>query len=384
MWIFLGLFILIIGIWGTYLGYRLVKPLGLAPFWSKVLWGMLYLPLLIPLILIMRRNLFAGPFSQIFEATVLTSLAFYSFLLGLSLFRDTAAVLLLALSKILKKPDLSFFSTRQVLKSSCLTVIGASVLMICLGLYNALSTPEIIEVEIPVAGLHPDLDGFRIAQLTDLHADELKSKKYFEAITRAVIGMNPDITVITGDLADGSVETSAPRIESLKNLPKDTYFITGNHDYYAGYEEWIKHTASLGFKILLDDFTVIEKGSARILLAGVTDPAARGLFPDRPRGVEVAVQGAPAADFRILLAHQPKEIFDAEKFGFDLQISGHTHGGQFFPWNHLIGFFHPYVKGLNKHENMWIYVSQGTGFWGPPIRLGTRTEITLLILKKTE
>jgi uncharacterized protein len=384
MWIFLGLFILIIGIWGTYLGYRLVKPLGLALFWSKVLWGMLYLPLLIPLILIMRRNLFTGPFSQIFEAIVLTSLAFYSFLLGLSLFRDTAAVLLLALSKILKKPDLSFFSTRQVLKSSCLTVIGASVLMICLGLYNALSTPEIIEVEVPVAGLHPDLDGFRIAQLTDLHADELKSKKYFEAITRAVIGMNPDITVITGDLADGSVETSAPRIESLINLPKETYFITGNHDYYAGYEEWIKHTASLGFKILLDDFTVIEKGSARILLAGVTDSAAREMFPDRPRGVEVAVQGAPAADFRILLAHQPKEIFDAEKFGFDLQISGHTHGGQFFPWNHLIGFFHPYVKGLNKHESMWIYVSQGTGFWGPPIRLGTRTEITLLILKKIE
>ena len=382
MLIFLGIFILIIAIWGTYLGFRLVKPLALSPLWTKVLWVLLYLPLLIPPVFFLRRYLADEFLSQILEATVLTSLAFYSFLLGLSLLRDITGILFYFLSKILKKPDLAFFSTNQILKSSCLTIIGASVLMIGLGLFNALSIPGIKEVEVPVRGLHPNLDGFRIVQLTDLHVDELKRKKYFEEITRAVIGINPDITVITGDLADGSIETCAPRTEPLKGLPEETYFITGNHDYYAGYEGWIKHTASLGFRILLDEYTVIERGSARILLAGVTDPAARGLFPDRPRGVEVAVQGAPATDFRILLAHQPGEVYDAEKFGFNLQLSGHTHGGQFFPWNYVIGFFHPYVKGLNRHGDMWIYVSQGTGFWGPPIRLGTRSEITLLILKK--
>ncbi|MFH1965423.1 MAG: metallophosphoesterase [Acidobacteriota bacterium] len=382
MLIFLGIFILVIAIWGTYLGFRLVKPLALSPSWTKVLWALLYLPLLVPPIFFLRRNLDNEALSQFLEVTVLTSLAFYSFLLGLALLRDTTGMLLYSLSKILKKPDLALFSSDQILKSSCLTIIGASVLMIGLGLFNALSIPGIKEVEVPVTGLHPDLDGFRIVQLTDLHVDELKRKRYFEEITRAVTGINPDITVITGDLADGSIETCSPRTEPLRGLPEETYFITGNHDYYAGYENWIKHTASLGFRILLDEYTVIERGSARILLAGVTDPAATGLFPDRPRGVEVAVQGAPATDFRILLAHQPKEIYDAEKFGFDLQLSGHTHGGQFFPWNYVIGFFHPYVKGLNRHGNMWIYVSQGTGFWGPPIRLGTSSEITLLTLRR--
>lgn len=384
MLIFLGIALLIIGLWGTYLGFRLVKPLQLSPSWTKLMWGLMYLPLLLPPVLILRRYMADGILSQVIESTILTALAFYSFLLGLSLFRDLAAILLLLLSKVLKKPDLSLFSSAQALKSSCLTIAGASLFMIFLGLFNALSIPGVKEVEVNIKDLHPDLDGFRIVQLTDLHSDDLKRKEFFEGIAEAVIKAEPDITVITGDLADGLVETGGPRIESLRGIPGDIYFITGNHEYYSDYQSWMSHISSLGFKILLDEHTVIEKGSARILLAGVTDPASRGLFPDRPRGVEVAIQGAPEADFRILLAHQPGAIFDAEKFGFDLQISGHTHGGQFFPWNYVIGFFHPYVKGLNLHEETWIYVSQGTGFWGPPIRLGTTSEITLLILKKAD
>ena len=309
MWIFLLIFLLVIATWGTYLGFRLIKPLGLAPLWTRVLWGLMYLPMLIPIILLLRENLPGGVFSRGLEAAVFTSLALYSFMLGLSLFRDTAAVLLYSLSRILRKPDLNFFSSGQVLKSSCLTVIGASLLMVTLGLFNALSIPGIKE---------------------------------------------------------------------------ETYFITGNHEYYSGYDGWIKYLKTFGFRILLDEHTVFTRGSARILLAGVTDPASAGYFPGRPRGVEVAVQGAPETDLRILLAHRPGEIHDAEKFGFDLQLSGHTHGGQFFPWNYVVGFFHPYVKGLNRHGNTWIYVSQGIGFWGPPIRLGTRSEITLLILKRTD
>ena len=384
MWIFLLIFLLVIATWGTYLGFRLIKPLGLAPFWTRVLWGLMYLPLLIPIILLLRGDLPVGVFSWGLEAAVFTSLALYSFMLGLSLFRDTAAVLLYSLSRILRKPDLNFFSSGQVLKSSSLTVIGASLLMVALGLFNALSIPGIKEVEVPIRGLHPDLDGFRIVQLTDLHADDLKSKEFFKKIIEAVNELKPDLTVITGDLVDGSIETSAPRIESLQNLPEETYFITGNHEYYSGYESWMKYLETFGFRILLDEHTVFTRGSARILLAGVTDPASAGYFPGRPRGVEVAVQGAPETDLKILLAHRPGEIYDAEKLGFDLQLSGHTHGGQFFPWNYVVGFFHPYVKGLNRHGNTWIYVSQGIGFWGPPIRLGTRSEITLLILKRED
>ncbi len=383
MWIFLLIFLLVIVTWGTYLGFRLIKPLGLAPLWTRVLWGLMYLPCLIPLILLLRENLPGGIFIQSVEAVVFTSLAFNSFLLGLSLFRDAAAILLYSLSKILRKSDLNFFSSGHVLKSSCRTVISASLLMIVLGLFNALSIPGIKEVEVPIKGLHPDLDGFRIVQMTDLHADNLKSKGFFKKIIETVKELNPDLTVITGDLVDGSIETSGPRIESLQNLPEETYFITGNHEYYSGYDSWIKYLEKFGFRILLDEHTVLKRGSARILLAGVTDPASAGYFPGRPRGVEVAVQGAPETDLKILLAHRPGEIQDAAEFGFDLQLSGHTHGGQFFPWNYVVGFFHPYVKGLNRHENTWIYVSQGIGFWGPPVRLGTRSEITLLTLKRT-
>jgi len=380
--IFLTVFLLLIGIWGTYLGFRLVRPLRLSSGRSKLLWIAMYLPVLVPPILVLRRNLFGESFSQIVEAIILTSLAFYSFLLGLCFFRDMAAVILKILSKILRKSELAFFSSPHILKSSCLTIFGASVLMVGLGLFNALSFPAVREVGIPVRDLEPDLEGFRIVQLTDLHADELKSRKFFTGVTDAVNELAPDLTVITGDLADGSLEKCAPRVEPLRDLPENTWFVTGNHEYYSGVDEWLVFIRNLGIRILLDEHTVIEKGEARILLAGITDPAAEGRFPDNPRRVETAVEGAPETDFRILLAHQPGAVHEAEKAGFDLQLSGHTHGGQFFPWNYVIGFFHPYVRGLNRQGDMWVYVSQGTGFWGPPIRLGTRSEITLLTLKR--
>jgi len=384
MWIFLIVIFLFTAAWCTYLGFRLIKPLGLSPARTKFLRVIMYLPLLIPAVFFLRRWIENDTLNLALEATIMTSLAFYSFLLGLGLLRDLAFFIFWIPSKILRKPEWSFFASREILKSSSYSIIGASVLMVGLGLFNALSVPAVREVEIPVAGLHPDLRGFRIVQLSDLHADDLKRKKVFDKITETVTRLHPDLTVITGDLADGPVKTIAPKIESLKKLPEPVYFITGNHEYYSDWESWKSLLETFHFHLLLDQNTIIQHGEARIMLAGVTDPGADRSGSGQPRGVEVAVQGAPAADYRILLAHQPGEVFDAEKHGFDLQLSGHTHGGQFFPWNYAIGLFHPYVRGLNRHGKMWIYVSQGTGFWGPPIRLGTRSEITLLTLRSDE
>lgn len=382
MWIFLSTFLLVITVWGTYLGFRLIRPLQLSTSWTWILWSLLYLPVLIPLVFTLRRTLENDLLNQALEIVVFVPLAFYSFLLGLTIFRDITALLLLLLSKVLGRPDLALFSFGQNLKASSLTIIGASVLMIFLGLYNALSIPEIKEVTVPINNLHPDLQGFKIVQLTDLHADDLKTRNFFAAVTEKVSEIQPDLTVITGDLADGSMEKSRTDIEPLRSLPEETYFITGNHEYYTDYHNWLSHLQSFGFKILLDQHDLIKKGSARILIAGVTDPASKNIFPGRPRGVTEATRGAPDTDLQILLAHQPREIHEAAEFGFDLQLSGHTHGGQLFPWNYVINFFHPYARGLHQHQGTWIYVSQGTGFWGPPIRLGTRSEITLLTLTR--
>lgn len=384
MWVFVLVFLLVTAAWGTYLSYRLIKPLGLPPRRTILLRILMYLPMLIPLVYVLRRALDNAFLNQVLEVVVLTSLAYYSFLLGLSIFRDVAAGILNILSRIFRKSELAVFGSGEVLRASSLTIIGASTLMLLLGFYNALALPGVRAVEVSIRGLHQSLDGYRIVQLTDLHIDDLKRERLSREISARVAEIDPDLTVITGDLVDGQVETCAHLMEPLRGLPENTFYVTGNHEYYSGWDSWMEHFRSFHFRILLDQHELIRHQGATILVVGVTDPASENSFPDRPRGVEVAVKDAPPADFKILLAHQPGEIHEAAKFGFDLQLSGHTHGGQFFPWNYMVSLFHPYVRGLNRHEEMWIYVSQGTGFWGPPIRLGTRSEITLLTLKRED
>jgi len=135
-------------------------------------------------------------------------------------------------------------------------------------------------------------------------------------------------------------------------------------------------------KVLLNEHVTIEKGGERILLAGVTDYSGGGFLASHASSPERSLENAPETSTRILLAHQPKSIFEAARVGFDLVLSGHTHGGQFFPWNYMVALDQPYVSGLHKHEETYIYVSKGTGYWGPPVRLGARSEITVITLRK--
>jgi predicted MPP superfamily phosphohydrolase len=155
------------------------------------------------------------------------------------------------------------------------------------------------------------------------------------------------------------------------------FFVTGNHEYYWDAAGWLTEVERLGFQTLVNGHHLIERGNATLLVVGVTDHFAGGAHRSNPTA---AVAGAPKADVRLLLAHQPVSAFAAQRVGFDLQISGHTHGGQYFPFNLLIRLFQPFVSGLHRLEDMWLYVSRGTGYWGPPIRLGARSEITLIEL----
>ncbi|MBW2640308.1 MAG: metallophosphoesterase, partial [Deltaproteobacteria bacterium] len=194
---------------------------------------------------------------------------------------------------------------------------------------------------------------------------------------------NADIFALTGDLVDGTISQLSHDVAPLKNIQsaQGNFFVTGNHEYYFGVTDWVTQIQRLGFSVLLNEFCMIHRGQGSLVLAGVTDYRGGNFLHTHRSDPVKAVAGAPAADVKILLAHQPKSIFDAASAGFDLQISGHTHGGQFYPWNLIVGLNQPFISGLHKYKNMHIYVSRGTGYWGPPVRVGAPSEITLIKLR---
>jgi predicted MPP superfamily phosphohydrolase len=205
--------------------------------------------------------------------------------------------------------------------------------------------------------------------------------RYVANVVAQTSALNADIVVLTGDMVDGSVERLAPEVASLAELARGGrgYYVLGNHDCYSGPQAWTAHFRKLGFRVLLNEHAVLEHGRARIVIGGVLDPA----LPPGPRP-ELAAAHAPAADFRLLLAHRPNAAPSAARLGFDLQLSGHTHGGQFFPWTLVVRRVHaPHSLGLSREGRMWVYVSPGTGTWGPLVRLGTRPEVTLIRLVRS-
>jgi predicted MPP superfamily phosphohydrolase len=192
-----------------------------------------------------------------------------------------------------------------------------------------------------------------------------------------------DVIAVTGDLVDGSVAQLTAHTAPLAGLsaPQGVYFVTGNHEYYSGEADWTTEIRRLGLRVLKNEHVVLRQNHATVVLAGVTDWTAHYFDPLQRSDPGAALRGAPQdADVRILLAHQPSSAPGAAAAGFDLQISGHTHGGQFMPWNFFVRFFQPFTVGLYRLETLWVYVSRGTGYWGPPNRFGVGAEITHLRL----
>lgn len=250
------------------------------------------------------------------------------------------------------------------------------------GIAEARQTPQVKEVPIRIPHLPAPFEGFRIVQITDVHISPTFRRCSVEDIVAVVNTLNADIVTLTGDLVDGTVQQLAGDAAPLANIKsaRGNYFVTGNHEYYSGVIAWIKEIRRLGFSVLINEHRIITSGKRIMVLAGVTDYREGRMLPGHRSDPHLALKDAPAADVKILLAHQPKNIFEAARAGYDLQISGHTHGGQFFPWNLVVGFTQPYVSGLHKYANTQIYVSCGTGYWGPPMRMGSPSEITLIKL----
>jgi predicted MPP superfamily phosphohydrolase len=234
-------------------------------------------------------------------------------------------------------------------------------------------------VRVPLGKLAPEHSGYSIVQLTDVHIGPTLGRDFLESVVRTANDLAPDMVVITGDLVDGSVEELGHLVAPLADLrAKDgVFFVTGNHEYYSGANEWIAHLRTLGIRVLRNE-RVPVRGAFE--LAGVDDASASRMLPGHGEDVTKAVDGRDATLPLVLLAHQPKTLHAARAAGVDLQISGHVHGGQMVPFNWLARLDQPVVSGLHLVETTWIYVSMGTGYWGPPMRVGSGAEVTRIEL----
>ncbi|MEZ5541846.1 MAG: metallophosphoesterase [Pseudomonadota bacterium] len=264
-------------------------------------------------------------------------------------------------------------------------LLGLTGSMAIAGYREATQLARVREIELPLAGLPAVLHGFHIVQLSDIHLGPTIKGDYLAAIVERSNALAPDLVAITGDLVDGLTSDLMADVAPLTRLRArhGSWFVTGNHEYYWGPREWLALLPTLGVNVLVNAHRVIEHDGARLLLAGVTDYSAGRYLPDHDSDPRRARTGAADADVSLLLAHQPRSAYAGAAAGFDVQLSGHIHGGQFFPWNLLIGLVQPFGLGLHRVDGrMWLYVSAGTGYWGPPSRLGVPAEITSLRLAR--
>ncbi len=376
-----------------YIGRRLINPVRLSPPCRKILWLiMVFIMLITPTPFILQKYGVENCCTNLLIWVGSLSLGFFTFVFSFLVARDLMFILMGFIRKFFRRTHNFFcFKSKTVepldinrrrfmLNSMNLGILGISGALSGYGFYEARRPPTIVEVSIPFHDLPDALEGFRIVQITDTHVGTTTRHGYMETVVERVNMLTPDIVVFTGDIADGSVSHLRNKISPLANLSTlyGSYFVTGNHEYLFGEQNWLEEVDRLGLKALLNEHRVLQCGEGRIILAGVTDYSAGRYDSNRASNPEASLSGASQCNVKILLAHRPRSIYAAARSGFDLQISGHTHGGQFYPWHFACSS--PYVAGLYRFKDTWIYVSRGTGYWGPPLRLGATSEITLIKL----
>ncbi len=239
-------------------------------------------------------------------------------------------------------------------------------------------------VSIHHPNLPLELNGLKIGLMSDLHVGPLIKKERARRACDLLLSVTPDLIALTGDLADGHVDTLKDELLPLLDLqaPLGVFMVTGNHEYYWGADEWCDFYASSGITVLRNENQIVDVRGKKLMVAGVNDYHAPRFHHKDISDPSVAIKSNISADFKILLAHQPKSCEVAANSGFDLQLSGHTHGGQSLPFSIIVGFSQQYLSGLYKHKEMPLFVTNGAGYWGPPVRLGVPSEVVLLTLLK--
>ena len=388
--IFVSTAIFILTVIYSFISFKYISYLNLKPIFTKFIIATVVIMLFIHASGLLSRF---GPFTNerilyLINWISFEILGFILFIFVLIIVSDVGIIILKSLSVFLsfltdtKYEAYVFFNLNQITlfyKVYLITVFILSILLTVVGTYNARKVPDIKTVNIEIGNGKADLELFRLVQLSDIHVGLTIGKNHIESIVKKVNSLNPDVVVITGDIVDGSVKTLGPIIAALKDIKsKNGIFIsTGNHEYYFNVNSWLKEFKRLGLKPLINSNEIIKFNNIRILIAGIPDYRADKFILSHLPDPQLAIENADISDYKILLSHQPKMYEEASLAGYDLMLTGHTHGGQMYPWKFIVNMIFKYAEGLNKHNNMWIYTSLGTGYWGPPIRLGSPSEITL-------
>ena len=248
---------------------------------------------------------------------------------------------------------------------------------------EALRPPRVLQVEIELARWPQALDGYRVVQLSDIHIGSRLDRRFARDLTRRVDALQADLVVLTGDLVDGRrahLEAEVAPFAGLRGRD-GVFFVTGNHDYYSGVAEWCDCVSKLGIQVLRNEHRAIERGGASFVLAGVDDYRSGRLSGTGGEDLEGALANRPPGLATLLLAHDPSTFKRAQGMQVDLQLSGHTHGGQIWPFHYLVGLAVPFLAGRYRRGDAQLYVSRGTGYWGPAMRLGAPAEITEIVLR---
>ncbi|MCV7150769.1 metallophosphoesterase [Mycolicibacterium pyrenivorans] len=266
-----------------------------------------------------------------------------------------------------------------------LAVVTVAVALLGWGFVEAMRVPRVKKVDVAGTRFGRGLDGLRVAVITDTHYGPIDRARWSAAVAARVNELRADIVCHVGDIADGTVEIRENQAGALASVEATSalVYVTGNHEYFSEAQEWLDYMESIGWEALHNRHIVVERGGDRLIVAGVDDATAKASFVDgHGEDLDAALADADRNLPILLLAHQPKQVVHAARAGVDLQVSGHTHGGQIWPFNFLVRLEQPVVHGLSRHgERTQLYTSRGTGFWGPPFRVFAPSEITLLTLR---
>jgi predicted MPP superfamily phosphohydrolase len=367
----------------SYFWVRLVRETGLAaPYrvWATSL--CVGLACLVPISLVTPRLLprpvagfvswpgyiWIGLMLTLFAALLATDIARVVFILGRS---------------ISHAPPLAPQRQLALVRMVALAVCGVAAVTGGYSVFQGLRGPALKELQIVLPKLPAALAGTRLVQLSDLHIGATKSRAFGEEVVRRTNDLNPDIILLTGDIVDGRFGSARADVQVLAGLRArlGVYMVTGNHEYYSGVHEWVPELERLGIKVLRNRNVTLdsEKGGGWVL-AGIDDWNGGSVEPGEGPDLARALKGVDPRLPVILLSHQPKAIFQAAQAGVGLVLSGHTHGGQIWPFGLIVRLQQPFLVGSHRVKDTQLYVNSGTGYWGPPMRLGSRAEITQITL----